>query len=279
MFGFLSRNLVLKGYSSTQFAIFRMIFGGYLFFHFFSLINYSEAIWGRNGMFPEASLNMTYPYFPNILFIWDSPLVSHIVIVLIGMAALGICLGVWRPMLSLYLWYGWACLFHRNNLILNPSVPIVGWLLLALAIIPTGERWVLGKKEDPNWGMPSILIVGAWVIMGVGYMVSGLDKCLSPSWQNGTAIFHLLNNPLARDTALREFCLGLDLFYFKVLTFSTLTLEMVFGILCLFKKSRPLAWIAMCGFHLGILLLVDFADLTIGVMMIHLFVIETEWVT
>jgi hypothetical protein len=34
------------------------------------------------------------------------------------------------------LWYLWACLYTRDPLIGNPSLPFIGWLLLAYLLIP-----------------------------------------------------------------------------------------------------------------------------------------------
>ena len=175
-----------------------------------------------------------------------------------------------------WLWYGWACLFHRNNLISNPGIPFVGWLLLANALVPLGEPFCLGKKTDSAWKMPAILFYGAWLIAGLAYLASGIDKLGSPSWLDGSAILHLLHNPLARD-CLREFLLALPPSLISFLTWGTLALEIGFVVLCIFRKARMWAWVLIMLMHLGILSLVSFADLTFGMMMIHFFTFDPNW--
>src|SRR5690606_34884204 len=103
------------------------------------------------------------------------------------------------------LWFGWAALFNRNNLISNPGVPYVGLLLLMIAIVPDGEpgRW-RGRPVAPgDWFMPAAVWRGVWFLLAAGYTFSGLAKLGSPSWVDGTALHHLISNPLARPSLLR----------------------------------------------------------------------------
>lgn len=263
---------------AIQFSFFRMVFGSYLCVHFLQLIPSSPDIWSRQGMLGNASLNFTYGRFPNILNILDTPTQIKIFTGLLVVLALMITVGYRRRLAALLLWYGWACLFHRNNLISNPGIPMVGWLLLALTLIPTGEPLTLsGKPADKKWTMPPILFWGAWWITAIAYTISGFDKFMAPSWRDGSAMLHLLNNPLARDSWFREFLLSLPLEVLQVKTWLALALEMSFGFLCIFSKTRALAWFLIMGMHFGILAVVDFADLTLGVIMIHLFTFDPGW--
>lgn len=187
-------------------------------------------------------------------------------------------MGYQRTIVSLLLWYGWVCLFDRNNLISNPGIPFIGWILLCCALIPKGEPLSLTKlKTEIKWEFPLIIFIGAWVLMSVGYTISGIDKFQSPSWRNGTAIYHLLENPLARDWWLREFILQLPEQIIKLNTWVVLSLEIFFLPLVLLKFTRKWIWLAMIGMHIGILMIVDFADLTFGVLMIHWFTFDGRW--
>jgi predicted DCC family thiol-disulfide oxidoreductase YuxK len=268
----------IKNYPPLQFALFRIIFGVYLTVHFGQLLSVGPAIWSNEGMMAENSLNFTYGKFPNILNTFDSPLEITLFLVLLTILSICITLGRFRRVAALLLWYGWACLYHRNNLIGNPGIPMMGWLLLAMTLIPKGDPLCFRAVASPkNWYMPSILFWGAWIIVGSAYTISGFDKLMAPSWQNGTAIGHLLENPLARDWFLRELLLKLPEFCIHLFTWAALILEITFGLLCLSKRTRPIAWLSIMCMHLGILLVVDFADLTLGVIMIHLFTFDPSW--
>jgi len=272
----MTTNIEKFNYPAYQFAFFRAVFGLYLFIHFLDLTPIGFEIWSNTGMISDVTLNMTYGTFPSILYIFNED--YHITSFLTVMSLLSffVMIGFWRRTSALLLWYGWACLLHQNNLILNPGIPMVGWLLLALAIIPDGEGYSVENKKD-NWEMPSILFWGAWIIVGISYTISGIDKAMAPSWIDGSAITHLLNNPLARDYFLRDWLLATPEFFREILTWSALILEIFFGALVIFSRTRMFAWLMIMTLHIGILLIVDFPDLTLGVVMIHLFTFDHRW--
>ena len=263
-------------YPSYQFALFRIVFGLYLLVHFVSLIPVASELWSSAGFLSDVRLNPSYGYFPNILALCDTPEMVTGFVTLLALLSLMLMIGYHRRSVSLLLWYGWAALFHQNNLILNPGIPMVGWLLLALVLIPKGEGWGIASKEE-KWQMPPILFWGAWMIAGIAYTISGLDKAMAPSWQDGSAITHLLHNPLARDYFVRDVFLGFPEWVRQGLTWFTLALEILFGLLALFSKTRFWAWGMIMMMHLGIVMIVDFPDLTLGVMMLHLFTFDGRW--
>ena len=251
--------------------------GTYLTVHFAQLLPFAAEIWSEAGTLGTASLNFTHGAFPNLLNLMDSPLGVQGFIGGLLVLSVALTTGWQRPVICVLLWYGWACLFHRNNLTANPGLPMVGWLLLAMALIPRGEPWCLGKKPSQEWRLPPILWWGAWAISALAYTLSGLDKLEAPSWRDGTAMVHLLNNPLARDTFLRDTLLYLPSQAHVWMTWSALAVEVLFAPLCLFRITRPWAWLSILGLHLGILSTVQFADLTLGVLMLHLFIFDPRW--
>lgn len=157
-------------------------------------------------------------------------------------------------------------------------MPFIGWLLLACAIIPSGEPLNIANKKNQNcdWIFPKILFIASWVLMSFGYSLSGIHKLGSPSWVDGSALFHVLNNPLARDNFIREILIQFPALL-KVMTWGSLALEVLFVPLCLLAFLRLGAWLAMVGMHVGILFLVNFPDLTIGILMIHWFTFDPRW--
>jgi hypothetical protein len=179
------------------------------------------------------------------------------------------------------LWYGWACLFNRNVLISNPSIPYVGLLLLLTALVPATEPWRLsGRREEREaFYMPAGVWVTAWALMAVGYTFSGVVKLASPSWVDGTAFWHVVNNPLARTGPTRDLTLSLPMWVFQLLTWKALAVEVLFLPLALSSATRPLAWLAMVGMHVGIITLVSFADLSAGMLLLHAFTFDPGWLT
>lgn len=267
----------MKNYSPYQFAFFRILLGLYLTFHFATLFPYAAEIWSSAGLLPDASLNLTHGIFPNILNLLDSPGFVQVFIVILFFCSLLFAAGIQRPIVALLLWYGWVCLFDRNNLISNPGLPFIGWILLCCAVIPKGEPLSLYSKTDENWEFPPLLFWGAWAIMAISYSISGLDKLNSPSWRDGSAIIHLLENPLARNWGLRTFFLAFPEWMLNIMTWSILFIELAFLPLAIWSKTRKWIWLLMIGMHIGILFIVDFADLTLGMLMIHWFTFDGSW--
>src|SRR5205085_423114 len=172
-------------------------------------------------------------------------------------------------------------LLGRNPLISNPALPFVGWLLLLHAVLPKAPygSWEARSRDDPrgNWHMPQSAFALAWILMAAAYSYSGYTKLVSPSWVDGSAFTHILENPLARPTALRGLLLAMPPVSLRIATWTALALELTFVPLALLRRARPWIWTAMVGLHAGLLLLVSFADLTAGMLLVHLFTFNPAW--
>mmetsp|Transcript_32080 Transcript_32080/g.62745 ORF Transcript_32080/g.62745 Transcript_32080/m.62745 type:complete len:794 (-) Transcript_32080:260-2641(-) len=140
---------------------------------------------------------------------------------------------------------------------------------------PVLKRQNSEPLQTPDTYVRETLIFWAWFLLGIGYTVSGLDKVGCESWRDGTALRRVLENPLARDNYLRELMLATPPICLKLLTWASLGLEVCFGPLCLFTPSRRIVGVLMIGMHLGILFVINFTDLSFGVLMIHFFTLPT----
>jgi len=264
--------------SSRQFAVFRIVFGVYLATHFAHLLPYGAELFSNQGTLADARVSPLYGVFPNVLWLWDSPAAVTTLLVVLVMASVCFTAGVARHVAAVVLWYGWAALFNRNPLISNPGIPYIGLLLLLTTLVPAREHWrLLRSRRDEPFLVPRYVILTAWILMAVGYSYSGVVKLAAPSWVNGTAITHLLNNPLARDWFLRDAFLQLPPMVLRFLTWGSLAGEVLFLPLALWRVTRPIAWAWMASMHVGIVMLVSFADLTLGMLMLHLFTFDRAW--
>ncbi len=115
------------------------------------------------------------------------------------------------------------------------------------------------------------------MLLAVGYAYSGLTKLAAPSWLDGSAFDHVLRNPLAYAHA--EHVLRLPAALRTAATYGALALEILFPLLALSRRLRPWAWLAMTLLHLGLLCLIDFSDLTVGMLVIHVFVFDERWLS
>jgi len=262
--------------SSRQFSVFRIIFGIYLTIHFLMLVPHAGELFSSSGIMANAALNPAPGLFPNPLNV-DLPVwqVRGVVLVL-SIFSLVFTLGFLRPLVSIFLWFGWTALFHRNQLIANPSLAYIGLLLALCALVPGGEKWSL-SKGNPDWAMPVWVLRTAWILLAAGYTFSGIIKLSSPSWIDGSAMAYLMENPLARPGILREVMMRLPWGLLSLLTWFTLAVELLYLPLACWKKSRPWIWLVMVVLHIGIIFVVDFADLSLGMLMVHALTFDRKW--
>ncbi len=271
----------VKALPPVQFALFRIVFGFYLLQHFVLLLPWGGELFSTAGVLPQPELNATHGLWPNPLATaWGgTPAFVTVFLGALCILSLLFLLGVGRRLAALLLWFGWACLFNRNNLISNPSLPYVGLILLACVLIPDSEPMRLFRPASAprEWFFPAWLFRGVWFLMAAGYTFSGLVKLGSPSWLDGTAFRHLIDNPLARPGAIRNLYLGLPDWVLALHTWTVLALEILFLPLALRPTGRWVAWVLMLAMHLGIIVMVDFADLSFGMVMLHLFTFDPDW--
>ncbi len=271
-----------NGWSGGQYSVFRFLLGSYLFVHFVHLSFWGAEVFSNQGMLPDGSASPLLHAFPNLFLLSDGA--GFVTAVLVAAAALSILLamGWWDRTAAVLLWLVWASLLGRNPLIANPGLPYVGWLLLAHAFLPPAPygSWAARKRTDPDggWRMtPSIYLV-AWILLALGYSYSGYTKLVSISWLDGSALARVLENPLARPVFYREWILALPPALLQMATWGALGLELLFAPLALFRRIRPWLWLTMVGLHLGLIGLIDFADLTLGMLLIHLFTFDPNWI-
>lgn len=258
--------------------IFRIILGLYLTIHFIQLVPYAEELFG-NEMPYDPKLSPVYGIFPNVL---EHVNATYFLIFLVAVSILFTC-EVYPRISALILYYGWAALFNRNLFISNPGLPYLGFILLAMTLVESDPKRVLFNTNNrflkyiQHDRLPKRIFWSAWILMAAGYTFSGLHKLMvSPSWVDGSALQHVLESCLARDNFLRDLLLQFP-FFLKINTWISLFLEISFLPLGVFYYTRPVYWGLYMGLHLGILALVNFSDLTIGVLMIHLMTFEWSW--
>jgi predicted DCC family thiol-disulfide oxidoreductase YuxK len=269
------------GWTGGQYSLFRAALGLYLAVHYAQLLPWGPELFSARGVLPDAAASPLAYLFPNLLTWVDAPLaVSALIAAGIALAVL-LLLGAWDRPAALGLAYLQACLLGRNPLISNPAIPFIGWLLLAHACLPGAAygAWRSRGRPDPRGGfrLPPALFLAAWVVMSLAYSYSGYYKLLSPSWVDGSALERVLENPLARPGPIRELLLALPAGILQFATWGALGLELLFAPLALLTRVRPWLWLAMLGLHLGLLALVAFADLTAGMLLLHLFALDPAW--
>lgn len=277
-------NIIAKtGWTGGQYSLFRIIFGLYLMVHFVHLLPWAAEVFSNTGMLAEGELSPLFSLVPNILRLNDSPFAVTALVLSAVIAALAFTIG-WRDRLAAFwLWYVLMCLYTRNPLIANPALPYVGWILLAHLCIPSspyGAFTARGRTHPSgDWVMPAAIFSAASVVLAFSYSYSGYTKLLSPSWVSGDTVAYVLQNPLARDWWLRDLFLSLPTEILTGITWFILVIELLYVPLALIAKLRPLLWSSMLLVQFGFLLLLDFPDLTFGMLVFHLLTFDPTWLS
>lgn len=269
-----------SAWTGGQYSLYRALLGAYLVVHFAMLLPYGGEVFAHGGLVADGALSPLFGVVPNPLQLADGPFaVAALLLLGVACGAL-VAVGWWDRVAAVLatLVLGW--LFQRNPLIANPSLPLVGWLLVLHAFVPSRPYGSLAGARHgvaPEWRLPRHLWLAAWVMLALAYTHSGWTKLASPSWVDGDTIRLVLRNPLARDHALREWMLATPAWVLQALTWTVLYVKLLFAPLVLSRRLRPWLWLAMLGAQLGFLVFLDFADLTFPMLLVHLLTFDPRW--
>ena len=258
--------------TAFQFSLWRVLFSLYLIFSFVLILPYAESMYGQTGVIPDPRINWTYGFFPNLLSIWNQPIILSWIAILLSVA-LGT--GYFRRSTSFVLWYLMAAFYNRNNLTEDPSLAYIGWLLLALVLISPGESFKK-SSDQTNWYFPSNLYWGAWILLGASNLYSGIAKLFSPSWSTGEALQLIFQLPISY-----QWSFGLSeklSFIFPFMTWAVICIQMISPLLFVFSRTRFLGWGLSIFIHISILLSLQIAQISLAMILFHLFLFDLSWV-
>ena len=264
-----------------QYSLFRVLFGAYLAVHFWQLSSYAAELFSFAGMLPDAAVSPLFAIAPSLLHLSDAPWAAVLLVASGVPAAIAFAAGRWDRLMAAWMLLVLVSVFARNPLIANPAMPYVGFMLLAHLAVPCapyGSLEALGRADPAGgWRMPRSVFMAAVIVLAASYSYSGLTKLFSDTWVAGDTIRLVLQNPLARDWVLRDLFLAMPEGVLQGLTWFVLYVELLFAPLYLMKGLRPWLWGAMLGVQLGFLLLLRFPDLTLPMLLFHLFTFDPRW--
>lgn len=267
-------------WTGGEYSIYRVLLGAYLLAHFAMLLPYGAEVFAAGGAVSQGTMSPLFGVLPNPMLLDDGGLAVLGVLATGCLCALALAVGWWDRAAAVLaaLILGW--LFQRNPLIANPSLPLVGWLLVLHAFVPPRPYGSLAgvlRGANPTWRLPGHLHLAVWVMLALCYSHSGWTKLASPSWVAGDTIRLVLENPLARDHFLREWLLVTPPEVLRSLTWFVLVVELLFAPLVLSRRLRPWLWLAMLLVQVGFLCLLNFADLTFPMLLVHLLAFDGAW--
>jgi hypothetical protein len=260
--------------SSSQFAIFRITLGVFLAVHFLALLPYVEEIYSSRGMYP---LEFQSPFF-GVFGILQSRTQIGGFFVGLALTAVLFAAGCHRRVLAIVLWFGWASLTNRLPFLYIPSEGLVGWLLLLSAVVPSGEAWSVRPLSISNWKISQSYIFAVWIVLGMGYFASGIDKLESPSWRMGTAIQSVLTSPIANFDWPAKAVRQLPLCVVQAMSWTVVAAEITFVFLIWHRWTRLVGWLMLSGMHMCIRVSLDLHTISDPFLIAHLLIFDTRWI-
>ena len=168
-----------NGWTARQYAVYRVIFGIYLLHHFLSLLPWGTEIFSSAGVLPFRSLSPLVRLFPNFFLISDSPMIVRLALLLGAACSLLFVAGKLDRVAALVIWYLWASPYGRNPLIANPSLPFVGWLLLAHLLVPSASA-NSEEARSTSAGVPEDIYLAAWIVMAMALYLQRIHQTGQP---------------------------------------------------------------------------------------------------
>jgi hypothetical protein len=274
-FSSLNHNDLTRYFKSI--SLFRTIFGLYLCWHFYDLIPYAGEVFGLKVMLDQKyhirfrevlpgfdpRFDPKYNFHMNAFKFID----AELFMILLFTSSVLFLANIYPRFHAVFMCYGWVCMLNRNVFINNPGMAYVGFLLIIIAL-------GFDDKKHPYYKHTYFI---SWFLMCLGYTVSGLHKLQSPSWIDGSALYNVLTSPIARNNFFVDLLVASPEIVLKLHTWASLFLEMSCLFVGCFYHMRKLYWFALFGLHLGILATINFTDLTLGVLMIQVFLFDPQF--
>ena len=187
------------------------------------------------------------------------------VLIVIGRARRPAALLAWAVMLRL---------FWENGAMRSPEMPLVTLALLLLALAPVREpRWPLaGGGSGPAARYRDLM----WIALAIANGSAGFYKLTwgDASWGNGTALVETLTTSTFRRTFYGDFFAAHAHGPLWLGTWASVGLEIGFPLLIWFRWPRALVWTLSFSMHCLALVLFNLAEVSLGMIVVHLFVLD-----
>ncbi|MFT3765948.1 MAG: HTTM domain-containing protein [Minicystis sp.] len=238
--------------------LFRVALFGWVLLCLLCLLPHHRAVWGTDGLAPPR------PFPSDIWSAWIThvllhPRVApHYALFLIGdIAALALGIfGVAPRVTALVVWFTTINIHHRASSITDGGDNLA-WLLLFYLLFVNTSGKPTGLRRSP---LARNLVVAAsnagiflcrWQV-AVVYFTASLLKLQGELWQNGMALYYILQNETFSHPVFGRFVV--DHVWLAVAgTYATVAFQLAFPWLVWFRRVRPYLLVAGVLLHLGIL--------------------------
>jgi hypothetical protein len=223
-----------------------------------------SVFFGPEGYAP-AGVNDDYLLrtwrWPALFFNTDDMTVIAVAFFAWVAATVSLLVGYQTRVSSLLVWFGTMCFFARNPNLKNGGDDTLQIALFLLMLTPCGAALSVDAWRRRRRGMPYDRSIAPWGVrlfqlqLCIIYLTTGIAKLRGHSWIDGTAIHYVINDVTMARWSYAQ--LPLPFWITATLTYATLSWEVLFPLLVLWRRTR--AWALWFGvmLHLGIYLMIE----------------------
>ncbi|HDR7695601.1 HTTM domain-containing protein [Bacillus sp. CH_48] len=251
-------------------SLIRIAFGFIILYNY--TIHYSQRyfLWGSNGLMSMGNLSPEERFFNNfsLYSLSTSNLYFNIIYHLGILIAILFLFGYKGKIISflnfIFIW----SLMTQNNIILDGGDNISRILLFYLLFANTTQYFSLDsylknkKNINPstttnteNISLRNLLhnlsILACLVQVSILYLTSGLHKAMGELWQNGTALYYVLQVDEFSHPFFKNLIHSSDLMLVTG-SYITVIVQLAFPFLLFNKKTKYIGMMGIIGMHLGI---------------------------
>ena len=254
-----------------QYRIIQVFIGIYYLFCFIIILP-RYAWYSSAGFLPDKTICAPMYVFPNLFWLDDSPAMFLAVFLIGALSAALLVVGSGQRIAAILLWYIWACFYGRHPIGGTSLIePFLGFLLLVCAFVPRLE-------DDLRWELPPPIFLVSWVVVGLAYSYSGYTKLMSSTWISGDALLYDLDTVLARSGSFKDLVAQAPPWVWMAATWAALGAELLFLPLSIFRRPRIVIWALLLLMHLLVLCLFDILDISIAMVIVHLYLMDPGWI-
>ncbi|MEO8194862.1 MAG: hypothetical protein ABI681_13510 [Gemmatimonadales bacterium] len=179
-----------------------------------------------------------------------------------SLASLALAAGWRSKLMAAFMFVVAVSAYRWNFLVIYVDDGIMHLAIFWMLLLPIGRTLVLGEwLRDRNaavdrWSgamVPGGPVRAFLVSLTLVYVVAGMWKWTSPMWRSGTALYAVLQTPIAWTPELWK---PSHFPFISAADYMTLILEPLFPLMFILRTNHKLKWAllpAMIGFHVGII--------------------------
>lgn len=262
-------------------SILRVGFGILILYSY--AINYAQRhfLWGAHG-FSNTDFSNEFTRFS--LYQYGNTNLHFDIIYHLGIiAAILFTLGYKTRLISIINFIFLYSLYHQNPIILDGGNNIMIITLIYLIFVKTNAYFSMDKYINSNKSKENLYInivhnfgVLAIIIQFcILYLNSALYKVMGEYWQNGTAIYYILQVDEFNLPWLTDLIISSDILIVFI-TYSTVLLQIAFPFMLLNKFTKYIALLLIVPLHLGIAFTMGLITFSLTMILIDTILISDE---